>query len=218
MKYISFFRATLVAIMATVAVFSITSCSSGKEELSVVQEAMKIESSDQCHLCGMVISNFEGPKGQLALKGTQTSKFCSNRDMFSFYLQPENTHRAQKIYVHDMSKAAWGTPEEEYFIDAHDAWYVYGSMRKAAMGEALVSFSEKHTAEMFMKEYGGSMHQFGDITLELLNSTVAMPSEMVHDDSSEEHAMNHDEHMATGVHDEHTEQMEHDEGMDHDNM
>jgi copper chaperone NosL len=169
-------QATLAATF-----FLLLSCSSANDERSTAIKAAEIESGDQCHLCGMVIQNFEGPKGQLVLKGDkQARKFCSNRDAFTFYLQPENQHRKQAIYVHDMSKTPWESPTNDHFIAAEDAFYVYGSSRKAAMGIALASFSSQASAHAFMEEFGGQILAFSDITLELLASDGSMSESMNH--------------------------------------
>lgn len=152
--------------------FMLFACQQSNADKVSAIEAAKIESGDQCHLCGMVIQNFPGPKGQLVLKGDeQARKFCSNRDAFTYYLQPENQHRKQAIFVHDMSKTPWESPSDDHFIAAESAFYVYGSNRKAAMGVALASFSSKESAHEFMQEFGGEMLMFEDITLELLASS-----------------------------------------------
>lgn len=161
-------RTFSLSLMVLFSLF-LAACSGDKEATANAIQAAAIESSDQCHLCGMVIQNFPGPKGQLALKGDEkTRKFCSNRDAFTYYLQPENQHRKQAIFVHDMSKTPWESPSNDHFIAAETAFYVYGSNRKAAMGVSLASFSSMDSANEFMTEFGGEMVKFEDITLELL--------------------------------------------------
>ena len=136
-----------------------------------VIEAAAIERSDQCHLCGMMIAEFPGPKGELVTKGaTEVSKFCSTRDLFAFYLQPENQHRAIQLYVHDMSRSPWASPDDDHFIDARDAFFVVGSERKGAMGPTLGSFSARADADAFADAYGGSVIGFDEVTLAMLNS------------------------------------------------
>ena len=160
---------------ALVALVFLVGCQSSTEEEALLQKAVAIESSDECHLCGMVISNFPGPKGELFKKGEQTvHKFCSNRDLFSYLLQPENRHRATQIFVHDMAIVPWAHPSDDEFIDAKSAWYVHGSNKKAAMGPALASFSSEHIAHQFAKKFGGEVLEFDDITLELLGSEMDM--------------------------------------------
>ena len=138
-------------------------------EQAMVRQAIAIEQADECHLCGMIISNFPGPKGESYNKSSDTvSKFCSTRDLFSFILQPENKRQVKEIYVHDMSKTPWQRPEYEYFINAREAWYVIGSEKKGAMGKTLGSFAKKADAEVFIDEFGGKLYSFEDISIDVL--------------------------------------------------
>ena len=94
----------------------LSACSKNDEVAQSLHEAVAIETADECHLCGMLISNFSGPKGELFRKGLtkaegdSVKKFCSTRDMFSFYLDPENKRNVTTILVHDMSKSPWKRP------------------------------------------------------------------------------------------------------------
>jgi copper chaperone NosL len=186
---------TCLAVALTSTFF--VSCSND-DTADMIKTAVTIEASDQCHLCGMVISNFGGPKGELASKDTtEVSKFCSTRDLFGFYLQPENKHRAENIYVHDMSVTPWESPDDEHFIDAKTAHYVWGSSKKGAMGDTLGSFSNHMDAMAFAKEFGGKVYKFDEVTLELLSNSMAMSSEMHMDTSSE---MNMDSEMSSDEH------------------
>jgi len=150
----------------------IMSCSDNTEQQKVIHEAVAMESSDECHLCGMLITRFDGPKGEVFRKeqDDKVFKFCSTQDMFSYYLDPENTRNVAQMYVHDMSKMPWGSEsiDDKYFIDAKTAWYVVGSRKMGAMGKTLASFSQKADAEAFAKEFGGQVNSFEDINLNSL--------------------------------------------------
>jgi copper chaperone NosL len=150
----------------------IMSCSDNTEQQKVIHEAVAMESSDECHLCGMLITRFDGPKGEIFRKeqDDKVFKFCSTQDMFSYYLDPENTRNVAQMYVHDMSKMPWGSEsiDDKYFIDAKTAWYVVGSRKMGAMGKTLASFSQKADAEAFAKEFGGQVRSFEDINLNSL--------------------------------------------------
>ena len=151
----------------------VTACSKNEEEV-MLQNAVAIESADECHLCGMLILNFSGPKGELYKKGVnqvesnKVHKFCSTRDMFSFYLDPENKRNVTTILVHDMSKMPWDTPKDEFFIDAKSAWFVHGSSKTGAMGKTLASFSKQTDAQAFASEFGGSVLAFAEVSLDNL--------------------------------------------------
>ncbi|MCW8883851.1 MAG: nitrous oxide reductase accessory protein NosL [Motiliproteus sp.] len=146
-------------------------CNEDTPEKLAAQTAVKIESGEECHLCGMIITNYPGPKGQLYERGrTQTHKFCSTRDMFAYLLDPENTHNIQTAYVHDMAVTPWDHPDDETYIDARKAWYVVGSNKKGAMGPTLGSFATEKNAKAFTEINGGQLYTFAQLDLELISS------------------------------------------------
>ncbi|MGF1695840.1 nitrous oxide reductase accessory protein NosL [Vibrio lamellibrachiae] len=143
-------------------------CSEEPQE-KMLRQAVAIESADECHLCGMIISNFPGPKGEsYQSTGEHVNKFCSTRDLFAFLLQPENITQAREVFVHDMSKTPWHKPDDQYFIDGRTAWYVVGSSQKGAMGMTLASFSKQDDATAFSKKFGGKVYSFDEITIEII--------------------------------------------------
>ncbi|MEW6990332.1 nitrous oxide reductase accessory protein NosL [Colwelliaceae bacterium 6441] len=168
MKYLSKF----IAVLCMVSLFS--ACSKNEEGHQTIHQAAAIESADECHLCGMLISHFDGPKGELFRKGiteadgNKVHKFCSTRDMFSFYLDPENKRNVTTMLVHDMSKSPWNAPNDNYFIDARTAWFVAGSSQTGAMGQTLASFSQKNDAQTFADEFGGKVLTFQQVDLSVL--------------------------------------------------
>ncbi|BBB25649.1 nitrous oxide reductase accessory protein NosL [Amphritea japonica] len=155
-------------------------CGEETEKTAMVRQAIAIESSDECHMCGMIITNFPGPKGQLYSRGISGNmRFCSTRDMFAFIVDPENQHNIQEAYVHDMAVTPWDHPDDETYIDAKKAFYVIGHGKKGAMGPTLASFSTQADADAFVSSEGGSVYRFEQITLELLvsmNSLRVKPS------------------------------------------
>ena len=156
-------------ILLLLTFFVMSGCGENPTELQLAQHAMTIERGDECHLCGMIITGFPGPKGQLYKRGSEHNmKFCSTRDMFAYLLDPEHQHAIQTVYVHDMAKGLWNTPDDEFYIDARTAWYVAGHERKGAMGPTLASFLDKEVAMTFAEQYGGEVYPFKDITQNLL--------------------------------------------------
>ncbi len=141
-------------------------CNAQSEKEVMVHHAVQIEQADSCHLCGMTISNFPGPKGESYESNKDSiNKFCSTRDLFGYILQPENRRQVKEIFVHDMSKTPWGSPTDDHFVNAKDAWFVIGSSQTGAMGKTLGSFSAKVDAEVFIQEFGGQLYTFDEITL-----------------------------------------------------
>ncbi len=128
-----------------------------------------VVSGDECHLCGMLILEFPGPKGELYLRNdTAVKKFCSTRDLFAMVLDPEYQHQVRQIFVHDMGKSPWQTPDDSAFIDAKSAWFVVGSSQGGAMGHTFASFSEQAGAEDFAKEHGGTLYRYDELTMAML--------------------------------------------------
>ncbi|WP_299790118.1 nitrous oxide reductase accessory protein NosL [uncultured Shewanella sp.] len=133
-------------------------------------EARAIEKHERCHLCGMMITKYPGPKGQVHLKGqSKVPKFCSTRDMFNFALQAENRRQISALFVHDMGATDWDHPGDEAFVDARTAWYVYGTSKKAVMGPAVASFKTQSQAVEFAREFGGAVLPFEQVDLALLS-------------------------------------------------
>ena len=154
-------------------------CSDDGDNKRVVREAMAVEAAEECHLCGMVILKFPGPKGQLYQRGHDKSmKFCSTRDMFAYLLDPEHTHNIQEAYVHNMAVTPWASPGEDSYIDARQAWYVIGHSQKGAMGPTLATFKQESDAADFAIEFGGKLYRFEQLTTELV-STMGQDSHQV---------------------------------------
>jgi len=159
-------RKLLLALCTSLFLFS---CSDNAVEEKVLT-AVTIEKADECHLCGMIIEGFAGPKGAVSHKTDEVvRKFCSTRDMFTYYLDPENKRNIAQLLVHDMSQVPWDTPKDELFINAKDAYYVIGSSKRGAMGSTLASFSEKTVAVEFAAEFGGELLTFDQITIDKIN-------------------------------------------------
>ena len=166
------YKIVTVIIIALMALTSLLSCSDHNEQTKLIHQAVVMESADECHLCGMLITRFDGPKGELFRKetGEQVLKFCSTSDMFSYYLDAENKRNVARMFVHDMSKMPWGSEsiDDKYFMDAKAAHYVAGSKKMGAMGKTLASFSKLSDAQAFAKTFGGQVITFKEITLDHL--------------------------------------------------
>lgn len=136
-----------------------------------IAEPIAFHSDDECHVCGMIISNWPGPKGEVLTGSDEVYKFCSTVDMLSWWLQPEHSNQAADIYVHDMTESTWATPADEHLIDAKQAWYVAGSTQMG-MGPTLASFSSQQAAVDFSEQYQGDVLAWADIDLEVLQKVM----------------------------------------------
>ncbi|HBN8344686.1 TPA: nitrous oxide reductase accessory protein NosL [Pseudomonas aeruginosa] len=121
-----------------------------------------IASGDECHVCGMLIEEMPGPKGEAVLPGA-VRKFCSTAELFGWWLQPENRQGQARLYVHDMSQADWRHPDDARLIDATRAYYVVGIQRPGGMGATLTSFADEEAATRLAAEEGGRVLRFDEI-------------------------------------------------------
>ncbi|SDK76905.1 nitrous oxide reductase accessory protein NosL [Microbulbifer yueqingensis] len=153
-------------------------CSEPSVETAAVAPPVHFQSADECHVCGMAIQPFPGPKGQaIGEQGRQVRKFCSTRDLLTWLLQPENIHRNLTVYVHDMARTDWQDPADTALVDAREAFYVTGSSRRGAMGPTVASFASRHAAQHFAMEFGGSVLEYGQVKLAHLHGDIAAPGE-----------------------------------------
>lgn len=147
---------------------------SDKEKTTVNLDPVAIHSGDECHVCGMIIQNWPGPKGEVInAKSGEVLKFCATTDMFSWVLQPENRNLNAAIYVHDMSENHWDKPNDEHLIDARTAWYVIGS-DQMGMGPTLASFGSEQAAQAFVQQHGGEVLTWSDITIDTLQKITRL--------------------------------------------
>ncbi len=148
---------------------ALNGCEPGDPETGAVRPPQAIQAHEECHVCGMIITRFPGPKGEaLVRRQPQALKFCSTRDLFAWLLQPESAALVEQVYVHDMSDTDWEHPEDTRLIDARQAWYVAGSTGRGAMGPTLASFATAAQAAAFAQSKGGRVLAYGEVTLELL--------------------------------------------------
>ena len=150
----------------------ITACSE-PAQTQIPHGPLAFESNDECHVCGMLITRFPGPKGQAYdNRDKQSKKFCSTVALMSWYLQPENQANVAEIYVHDMAETHWDSPIDTRLIPARNAYFVVGSSKKGSMGKTLASFATRQQAQDFSKKWQGNVITFDDINLELINSSM----------------------------------------------
>ncbi len=128
----------------------------------------------------MITVDFQGAKAQIHYRNGKMDTFCCTLHMFSFYLQPDRPPNITAIYVSDMGKADWEKPEG-HWIDATEAFYIIGGDVMGPHGEALVPFSGVEDAEDYMKEHGGEIIRFEDVTTDMLRP-AAHPHKHAMDD------------------------------------
>lgn len=152
-----------------------------KEEVKQTLDPVAFHENDECHVCGMILAEYPGPKGQ-AVEKSGVKKFCSIAEMLGWWLQPENRLLDAKLYVHDMGRNIWEHPDDSHLIDATSAYYVVGTSLKVAMGAPLAPFANEQTAQRFAEEHGGRVLRFDQIDQALLPEAASMQHGAMHDE------------------------------------
>lgn len=126
--------------------------------------------------CGMMLTEHEGPKGQILLKGSDEPLwFSSARDAVTFTLLPEEPKDIAAIYVSDMGAApSWERPGPDNWTDAKTASFVIGSTVEGGMGGAeAVPFADAAKAATFAQEHGGKVVAFDAIPPDYILGSAA---------------------------------------------
>ncbi len=166
-------RTTLM--LAALAAAALTACGQSATPTAIVP--LEIEQGTTCSLDGMLLADYPGPKAQIHYAGqTEPDFFCDTVEMFHTLLEPEQLRAVRGVFVQNMGKADWDAPRG-HWIDAKDAFYVYGSKRDGSMGPTIASFTLEADATKFAAEYGGKVHRFADIT----SNMVVLDGGVVHD-------------------------------------
>lgn len=139
----------------------------GREADKAPQGPQEIGQATACDLDGMLLADYAGPKAQIHYADDPKPVFlCDTVELVSLLLKPEQVRPLKAAYVQDMGKADWDRPVG-HWIDAKTAFYVRGSKRRGSMGPTLATFAEAAAAERFVKEWGGHVLPFAQLTLEM---------------------------------------------------
>jgi len=160
-------------VLVSIVLLGLAGCNETQQPGQVL-EPVAFHASDECHVCGMAIGDFPGPKGQAVQHGS-VRKFCSTAELLGWWLQPENRMLDARLYVHDMGRSTWEGPDDHYLIDATEAYYVAGTPLKGAMGAVLATFADESAAKALAAMHGGRVLRFEDIDSSVLQQTSGMP-------------------------------------------
>lgn len=131
------------------------------------QHAVDINPDDTCAVCGMSLDGSPGPRAEAWIAGhDKPLMFDSTRDFFAYVLQPENQATLQELFVQDSTRIQWQQPTHAAvsFIDARRASYVAWQPLSGSMGPTLAPFATRAAAETFVREHGGAVFGFDEIT------------------------------------------------------
>lgn len=128
-----------------------------------------------CGGCRMIVKNYPGPKGVIVFEDGSDKTYCSSKcfacNVLRMKAEPNGMKNVKAVLVQDTAKIVWEQPHSgaDELVDASKAWYVYGSSKRATMGRSLAPFADKAQAEAFVKEFGGALYTFDELTPELIN-------------------------------------------------
>ena len=184
-------------VLIALLMLGLAGCSEPEQAVQSL-DPVAFHADDECHVCGMVVLDFPGAKGQAVEKGG-VKKFCSTGEMIGWWLQPENRVLDAKLYVHDMAHGTWEQPDDAHLIDAKSAWYVAGTLLEGAMGAVLASFADEAAARQLAAEHGGQVLRFDEIDQAVLQNFSGM-EHMSHGDPMQdmEHQAPNDDHAHAG--------------------
>lgn len=155
----------LIAILA----LWLSGCSGESQPKESGPEVMS--RADTCHVCGMIVLDQQGPKGQARVTVSPARlNFCSTSDLMAFLFQPDSKAIIREAWVHNMHDTDWQSPpnQPDAYINALEAWYVLDHDRRGAMGHTLAPFATREQAESFITQHGGRILRYDEITVDLI--------------------------------------------------
>lgn len=160
-------RWVLVASLAAAGLAACSDDAAQQQSLAPVE----IDRATSCELDGMLLADYGGPKAQVHYAGQERPVFfCDTVELFNSLLAGEQVRAVRAVYVQDMGQANWDEPQG-HWMDAKAAFYVVGSKRHGSMGPTLASFAQEADAQKFAQEYGGVVHPYAGITLDMVDLT-----------------------------------------------
>ena len=157
--------------------FGLSATACGEEQIAEAPPPAELTREAIGYYCNMIVQDHHGPKGQIFLTDrAEPIWFSSVRDTLAFTRLPEEPKNVAAIYVNDMGRASWNSPEAGTWIAAEEAWYVIGSERRGGMGAPeAVPFAGRSDAESFAARHQGHVVAFSEIPREALLGDVEEP-------------------------------------------
>jgi len=147
-------------LLMLLAIVAAASC--GKNDTAVIPAAQELTRDAIGYYCMMTVVEHQGPKGQIILSDREEPLwFTSVRDTLAFTVLPGEPKNIAAIYVTDIGRASWDSPEPGTWVDARKAWFVIGSDASGGMGAPeLVPFGVEDDALGFAEEHGGEVFRY----------------------------------------------------------
>ncbi len=131
------------------------------------QPVDKIDPKERCKVCGMFVIKYHSWLTQIETTDL-TIMFDGPKDMFAYYFEPNQfegkpVQKTDSIYLKDYYTLEW--------INAREAYFVFGSDVYGPMGHELIPFNSLEAANNFKKDHKGKkILTFDQVNIEIINS------------------------------------------------
>lgn len=149
-------------------------------EVAAIPEPAALTAEAADHVCGMIVSEHDGPKAQILVAGGLAPLFFAQvRDGLAYVRGPEREAEIAAVYVSDMARApSWEAPGADNWIAADNAVFVVGADVRGGMGAPeIVPFGDRAAAELFAERLGGAVMTLDAIPEDALLGPVRIPLE-----------------------------------------
>ncbi len=115
---------------------------------------------DTCTVCGMYPAKYPQHHAQIWAMNGNTLHFCSTKCMVNFNAEPSKYMKEPA-----KTKMVWvALYSDGMYESAFGAYYVVGSKIEGPMGREAIPFKLKKNADEFVKENGGKIVSFSELT------------------------------------------------------
>ena len=135
-------------------------------------QRVQVSKKDKCPVCGMFVYKYPKWAAQMTIKhNNHNHKFSFDgvKDMMKFYFQANN-YINMNIIKSDIQQMVVTDYYTLKALNAKDAFYVIHSNVYGPMGNELIPFATLNAAKSFIKDHGGEIIRFHNITLKLVLS------------------------------------------------
>ena len=128
----------------------------GAPAVDVVVEPQPVFGAE-CAVCGMMVAEQPAPRGQVVYRDRTHAHFCSIGDLRASLQAPSPHGKATHVYVEALPAAvdpALTNTAPLPWVDAQQAWFVFGAERPLVMGLPVLSFADSEAANAVAKRLG----------------------------------------------------------------
>ena len=111
----------------------------------------------ECSVCGMVVGEQPAPRGQVAYRDGSHAHVCSIEELRAIVQNPSSKGRPVGMFVEALPVGVEPTSTSNAELpwrSVHDVWFVFGTARPGVMGEPVLVFAERSTANLHATKLG----------------------------------------------------------------